>query len=106
MALIRKRKSQGPSPIGEILRDFFDKNMPKSLGEEVSVFGAWPKAVGSEISRQATPKYYRNGILFVETRHRMWTVELMSKRHLIQRRINEALGRDLVREIRFQQARN
>jgi predicted nucleic acid-binding Zn ribbon protein len=106
MAISPKRKSQGPSPIGEMLRDFFSEKMPQNLGVELSVFGAWPKAVGPEISRQAQPKFFRNGILFVETRHRSWTTELVSKRHLIQRKLNEALGQEIVRDIRFQQARS
>lgn len=102
----QKRKSQGPSPIGEILQEFLEDKMPKSMGEELKLFAVWPKAVGNEISRQAHPKSFRNGILFVETRHRMWAQELMNKRHLIQRKLNEALGKDLVRDIRFHQARS
>ncbi len=79
--------------------------MPKIVGDEIRVFGAWAKAVGQEISRQAKPKYFRNGILFVETSHPAWTTELQSKRHLIQRKLNESLGQEVVREIHFRQAR-
>ncbi len=100
-----KQKSRGPEKIGDLLRPFFADKMPKTLGDETVVFGAWAKAVGGDVSRQAAPVTFRNGILFVETRHPMWTTELTSKRHVIQRKINEVLGKDLVREIHFRQAR-
>jgi predicted nucleic acid-binding Zn ribbon protein len=79
--------------------------MPKQLGDEIRVFGEWPKAVGAEISRQAIPKFFRNGILFVETRHPVWTMELTGKRHVIKKRLNEALGSEVVRDIQFRQGR-
>jgi predicted nucleic acid-binding Zn ribbon protein len=105
MGFTPKRKSQGPSPIGEVLKEFFDAKVPQTVSEESRVFGAWPKAVGGDVSRQANPTSFRNGILFVETRHPTWTAELMLRRHIIQRKLNEALGRDVVREIQFRQAR-
>jgi predicted nucleic acid-binding Zn ribbon protein len=100
-----KRKSQGPSRIGDILKAIFDDKVPKTMSDETRVFGAWPKAVGADVSKQANPTSFRNGILFVETRHPVWTSELNSKRHLIQRKLNESLGKDLVREIHFRLAK-
>jgi predicted nucleic acid-binding Zn ribbon protein len=100
-----KRKSRGPDRVGEILKTFFDDKLPKTMGDETRVFGAWAKAVGQDVSRQASPVTFRNGILFVETRHPVWTIELTSKRHLIQRKLNEALGKEVVREIHFRQAK-
>lgn len=101
-----KRKSRGPERIGALLKNFFEDKVPKSVNEETRVFGAWPKAVGSDVSRQASPVWYKNGILFVETRHPIWTAELTSKRHLILRKLNEALGSPMVREIHFRQAKS
>ena len=101
----RPPKKSGPSHIGGMLQDFLSTSMPKSVGEEVRIFGAWPRAVGQEISRQAIPKGFKNGILFVETKHPIWTTELNSKRHQILRRLNQELKQDLVREIFFRQAR-
>lgn len=101
-----KTKPSGPTSLSDLIQDFLQVKMPTSMGEEVRVFGEWPKAVGSEISRQAEPKTFRNGILFVETRHPIWTTELQSKSHLIKKRINDALGSDVVKEIHFRQARH
>jgi predicted nucleic acid-binding Zn ribbon protein len=104
MAFGPKKKS-GPSSISSLLQEFLKNAMPKNLSDELRVFGAWPAAVGQEISRQAEPRLFKNGILFVETKHPIWTTELTAKRHLIQRRMNAALGGELVRDIHFRQAR-
>ncbi|MGE3260995.1 MAG: DUF721 domain-containing protein [Bacteriovoracia bacterium] len=101
----RSKKKSGPLRIGEVLQDFLKTSMPKAVGEEVRVFGAWPKAVGQDISKQAKPVGFRNGILFVETQHPIWTTELTAKRHQIQKKLNEALGQEMVRDIHFRQAR-
>lgn len=99
------RKKSGPSPIGDLLKEFLKTAMPKNMGEEIRVFGVWPSAVGTEISRQAQPRALKNGILFVETRHPIWTTELTAKRHQILRKLNEALGQDVVKEIHFRQSK-
>ena len=100
-----KRKSQAPQRVGDLLKSFFDVNMPKNIGEEGRVLSLWSRAVGQDISRQTHPVSFRNGILFVETRHPVWTAELSSRRHSIRKKLNEALGKDLIREIHFRQAR-
>jgi predicted nucleic acid-binding Zn ribbon protein len=102
---IPPRKKAGPSRIGDLLKDFLQESMPKSLGDELQIFGAWPAAVGVDISRQAQPKSFRNGILFVETRHSIWTTELTARRHKIQKKLNQALGKEVVKEIHFRQAK-
>jgi predicted nucleic acid-binding Zn ribbon protein len=104
MATKRPQNSR-PTKIGDLLKDFMDKSLPKNLGEEAKVFGAWPGAVGQDVSRQAKPKAFRNGILFVETKHPLWTTELTAKRHVILRKINGALGKEMVRDIHFRLAR-
>lgn len=100
------KQNSRPSKIGDLLRDFLDKSMPKSLGDETKVFGAWPSAVGQEVNRQAKPTAYRNGVLFVETKHPIWTTELTAKRHIILKKLNGALGSDMVKDIHFRQAKH
>lgn len=99
-------KKSGLTPIGEILKEILPANaMPKGLGDELRVLGAWPGAVGSEVAKNASPTTFRGGILFVETKHPIWATELQGKSHLIRRKLNEKLGAELVREIQFRLAR-
>ena len=87
-------------------------NVVSAASEEVSKNVAAVAAGGEqmqssirEIAKNANPKTLKNGILFVETRHPVWTAELSSRRHSIRKKLNEALGKDLIREIHFRQAR-
>ena len=100
-----KQKYSGPTSLTDLIQDFLKVKMPPSMGDEVRVFGQWPKAVGPEVSRQAEPKGFKNGILFVETRHPIWTTELQAKSHIIRKKMNEALGSEVVREIHFRLAK-
>lgn len=100
------RKTSGLSHISEILKGVFREDLiPKHLNEEFQIFGSWQSAVGAEISRKAIPKWFKNGILFVETDHPVWTTELQTKSHQIKKKLNELIGKEIVREIQFRQKR-
>lgn len=105
MALRKNKKPSGPSAIGELLTEFFQSAMPPQMRRETQIFREWSKVVGSDIAKQAQPKSFRNGILFVETRHPSWTMELQARRHLIRGKLNTVLGEELVKDIHFRQAR-
>jgi len=106
MGFSPKGKSKGPELLGSLLKSFFEGKLPKNLGDESRIFAEWPRAVGGDVSRQAAPTSFRNGILFVETHHPIWTAELTARRHIILRKLNEALGGSIVREIQFRQSRH
>ena len=55
-----KRKSQAPQRVGDLLKSFFDVNMPKNIGEEGRVLSLWSRAVGQDISRQTHPVSFRS----------------------------------------------
>lgn len=102
---MKMKKSSQPTAIGDLLQEIL-KKMPPHLSEELSVIREWDKVVGQEIARQTKPQSMKSGILFVQTTHPIWTIELQSKSHLICKKLNAALGKILVKEIRFRQARH
>lgn len=75
--------------------------MPQSLGEETKVFAQWSKAVGPDVAKHAKPSSFRNGILFAETSHSTWNMELSNRKTVIIKKLNDALGKELVRDIHF-----
>jgi predicted nucleic acid-binding Zn ribbon protein len=103
--LKKPQKSSGPARIGDLLGNFLKEKMPTSLDEESKIFSHWSAAVGSEIAKQANPLSFKNGILFVETKHSAWITELNTRRHTIQRKLNAAIGKDLIREIHFRRSK-
>lgn len=101
----RSKKKKEPARLGDLLQNFFKQKQPTSISIESLVFAAWPKAVGADVNRNAAPTSFRNGILFVQTRHPIWTSELQAKRHIILRKLNEALSKEIVKDIHFRLAK-
>ncbi len=67
--------------------------------KELSVPTYWREAVGEQIDKVSTVKYFNDGQLFVEVRASVWRTELLLRREDIRRKINERCGIELVREI-------
>ncbi len=99
-------KSAGPTKIGDLLGEFLQTNMPTTITDEVRLFAHWKDAVGVEIAKRASPASFKNGVLFVETQHSVWITELNARRHHIQRKLNELMGRESVREIYFRRSKS
>lgn len=68
---------------------------------EYDVITLWSRIVGEQISRVATAQRIENGILFVSVSSSSWRAELTMRRNEIMRKINETMGQQVVREIRF-----
>jgi predicted nucleic acid-binding Zn ribbon protein len=103
--LKKPQKSSGPAKIGDLLGIFLKEKMPPSIDEEAKIFSFWSSAVGSEIAKQANPMSFKNGILFVETKHSAWITELNTRRHTIVRKLNSAMGKEIIREIHFRRSK-
>ncbi|MBN1254660.1 MAG: DUF721 domain-containing protein [Deltaproteobacteria bacterium] len=67
-----------------------------------AVWGVWDKAVGDAIAHQAQPAFVRGGILFVKCSTSAWMQQLHFMKGKIRDELNQLLGREVVKEIRFQ----
>jgi predicted nucleic acid-binding Zn ribbon protein len=67
--------------------------------KELSVPTYWREAVGEQVDKVSTVKYFDDGKLFVEVRASVWRTELLLRREDIRRKINERCGSELVKEI-------
>ncbi len=63
--------------------------------------GEWAQIVGSRIARRTRAVAYRDGVLQVEVEGSPWMHELGFLKRDLVRKVNEHLGRRLVREVRF-----
>jgi hypothetical protein len=61
----------------------------------------WTAAVGPEIALRARPTVLRAGALHVLVQDHRWRDQLDAARGLLMARLNEKLGRDAVRELKF-----
>jgi predicted nucleic acid-binding Zn ribbon protein len=98
---LRRRRRGHPQPIGEAL-----ERLTKSLGiekqlDEHGLVERWPQIVGERIAEVTTAQRLENGVLLVAVTSAPWRAELTLQREQIARMLNEAAGKQIVREIRF-----
>ncbi len=88
--------------IREILNETMDNLKIKKKVEQTLSLTIWSKVVGEEISHNARPYLIKNGILFVSTTSPMWAHELSFIKPELLRALNNYLGKEIVKDIRFQ----
>ena len=97
----KTRKHSGPVPLGDALRRLAASiGISKTLSE-YDVLTSWQDIVGEQIARVTTPERIEHGTLFLGVSTAPWRTELMMRRLEIVERINRAVGRKVIKEIRF-----
>ncbi|MBR4829045.1 MAG: DUF721 domain-containing protein [Muribaculaceae bacterium] len=87
--------------IGQIINELLkQENLDVELDEH-RASALWPQIVGDGINRYTIRRYVKNGVMTVHLSSASLANELTLKRALIIQRINEALGREIIREIIF-----
>ena len=87
--------------IGEILRRVTKKlGIDKRLGEQ-TIFLIWNEVVGKQIARHARPAHIRKGRLTVLVENSGYIQEYSFIKKDLQKKLNENLGKNVVREIVF-----
>jgi hypothetical protein len=67
-----------------------------------AAWGVWEKAVGETIAQQAQPAFMRGGVLFVKCSSSAWMQQLQFMKGKIGEQLNRLLGKDVIKDIRFQ----
>jgi predicted nucleic acid-binding Zn ribbon protein len=90
-----------PKPLGAAIQDLAKHlGLEKNL-EEYQVVTSWGDVVGEQIAKVTQAQRMENGVLFVGVSTAPWRAELSMKRMEIMQKINDALGKKVVKEIRF-----
>jgi len=98
-----RRKTGGgrPSAVGDILDSMLGKFGLKKRIRENEVFLVWEQAVGPVVTRHCRPLSITDGILVIKAKNNVWMQELSLLRQGIICKINELLGWEAVRDLRF-----
>lgn len=72
--------------------------MEKRL-EEAGIWRVWDETVGPQIATKARPSRFQDGVLTVRVTSAPWMQQLNFMKRDIAQRLNDRLGKDLVREI-------
>ena len=87
--------------IGQIIEDLLKKENLDVVLDEHRASALWPQIVGDGINRYTIRRDVKDGVMTVYLSSAPLANELMLNRDRIIQRINEALGRDIIREIIF-----
>ena len=87
--------------IGQIIDELLKKENLDVALDEHRACALWPQIVGDGINRYTIKRYVNNGVMTVHLSSASLSNELMIRRASLIQRINEALGREIIREIIF-----
>lgn len=89
------------APLGSALQRALERQGMSRRIREQEVLLRWEELVGTAIANHATPERLRNGVLFVHVTDAAWRHELHLMRGGLVERINNALGEEVVEELRL-----
>jgi predicted nucleic acid-binding Zn ribbon protein len=98
---MKARGSSRTKSVGDAIEELIVQLGIKKKLHEQDAFVVWGEAVGERIARVATPTGMRRGVLIVSVKSGVWRNELSMRKQEIVRRINELLGGEIVKDIKF-----
>ena len=87
--------------IGQIIEDLLKKENLDVALDEHRASAMWPEIVGDGINRYTIKRYVKDGVMTVHLSSASLANELMLNRDALINRINQAIGREIIREIIF-----
>jgi predicted nucleic acid-binding Zn ribbon protein len=99
---MQSRQSSHSKDLSSSLEQLVDElGIRKKLAEYEAVL-RWESLVGEHIARAASAVKIANGVLLVKVKTSTWRNELSLRKAEIIKAVNTGLGRDVVKDIRFQ----
>jgi predicted nucleic acid-binding Zn ribbon protein len=97
----KAKKRDGFVHIGEILQEALRGCRPQADGELVRIWRLWDEAVGDAVAENTRPAAFKGKLLIVHVSSSPWAHQLQFMKQDILRKVNAALGKDLVADIKF-----
>ncbi len=97
----KKAKHGRPVAIGHILPRVLQSCRAQSDQALIRVWDLWDGAVGAVIAADAQPEAFKGKVLIVKVSSSTWIHHLQFLKKDIIVKINDALGQELVEEIKF-----
>ena len=87
--------------IGSIIDDVLKTYRRESDGELIRVWHVWDSTVGDVISKNAKPAAFKGRILLVYVTSSIWVHQLQFLKAEMIAKLNEALGKSLIDDLKF-----
>jgi predicted nucleic acid-binding Zn ribbon protein len=88
-----------PAALSDLMAAIFRGKPAEKRLEEGRIWLVWDAAVGAQISAKARPVSFRDGTLTVAVASAPWMQQLTFLKKGILEKLNERLGRELVRDL-------
>ena len=96
-----KRKDSSLIHISDVLGSALGKYRPARDTEMTRIWDIWDSVVGRPIAMNAKPDTFKEGLLTVNVSSSSWIHQLKFLEREMVANINQKMGKDLVRQIRF-----
>lgn len=89
-----------PKAVEDVIRGLLRGWGLDRLSREQRVFAVWEEALG-ELAKKARPVAVHDGQLVVAVKDNVWMTELSFQKDKLKKKLNQALGAGVIRELRF-----
>lgn len=97
------RGHRKPATMADAMASFLAESGLAHRIEQNNAVAAWPEVAGKQIAQVTEPRVVtQDGTLFVSVKTAAWMNELSLMSPDLVRRINEAMGHNAIKRIRFQ----
>ena len=87
--------------ISDLIRQFVASNGKDELFRERKVLSIWPSVMGDYIANNTNSVSIKQGVLYVKVLNASLRFELNTSRSLIIKKLNDAVGGEVVKSIVF-----
>lgn len=88
-------------PVGDFMVHIMREFSAQPVVVEVVLKSQWKALVGERIGENSVPAAFQEGVLRVKASDERWLAELSRMSEDIRKRINQALGREVVQRLTF-----
>ena len=96
-----RNATQNTVSIGDAIRNAVEKLGLTTKFQEQRAMSLWPQIAGEQIASVTEAYSIHHGELLVSVQHATWRHHLMLQRENFRQQLNDVLGSDVVRLIRF-----
>lgn len=90
-----------PQSVGDVLRDILEETSLQQRIDELKAAEMWKHIVGKNMAEETGRPNVRNGVMQIGVRNASLRNELNMHRSQLREMINNTIGKDIIKEIRF-----
>jgi predicted nucleic acid-binding Zn ribbon protein len=96
-----KRGSKPAEDLSAIMNKLVGESEYSKKLNQYNIFNHWPAIVGPAIGKKTKPEKLFKGLLYISVSNSTWSNELSSMSDQLIKKINEYIGEEIVKGLRF-----